>query len=92
MLQDLATAYLRKAAEEHVLHVEFFFDPQYVWHASHACACCLAAGIHACTPLADAPLMAAACRTHLANGVGFDIFMPGLLKAAQVCTQRHGVP
>lgn len=28
LIQDLTMAYLRKAAEEHVCVVEFFFDPQ----------------------------------------------------------------
>ena len=54
---DLAWAYFQRAARDHVVRVEPFFDPQ----------------------------------SHTARGIGFEVFMPGLLQAAQRAQDELGL-
>ena len=54
---DLAWSYFERAAANHVVRTEPFFDPQ----------------------------------THTARGIGFDVFMPGLLRASEKAKQELGI-
>lgn len=54
---DLAWAYFERAAADHVVRVEPFFDPQ----------------------------------THTDRGIGFDVFMPGLLRATERAQKELGL-
>ncbi|MHB0919619.1 MAG: adenosine deaminase [Thiomonas sp. 13-66-29] len=54
---DLAWAYFQRAAADHVVRAEVFFDPQ----------------------------------SHTARGIGFDVFMPGLLRAARRAQDELGM-
>ncbi|MDO5653512.1 MAG: adenosine deaminase [Brachymonas sp.] len=54
---DLAWAYFERAAADHVVRVEPFFDPQ----------------------------------THTDRGIGFDVFMPGFIRAAEKAKQDLGL-
>ena len=54
---DLAWAYFQRAAADHVVRVEPFFDPQ----------------------------------THTDRGIGFDVFMPGFMRAAERAQKELGL-
>ena len=54
---DLAWAYFQRAAADHVVHAEVFFDPQ----------------------------------SHTARGIGFGVFMPGFVRAAQCAQDELGL-
>lgn len=54
---DLAWAYFKRAAADHVVRAELFFDPQ----------------------------------THTERGIGFDVFMPGLLRASEKAQKELGM-
>ena len=54
---DLAWAYFQRAAADHVVRVEPFFDPQ----------------------------------THTDRGIGFDVFMPGFIRAAERAQKELGL-
>lgn len=54
---DLAWAYFQRAAADHVVRVEPFFDPQ----------------------------------SHTARGIGFEVFMPGLLRASRRARDELGI-
>lgn len=54
---DLAWAYFKRAAADHVVRVEPFFDPQ----------------------------------THTERGIGFDVFMPGFIRATQKAQAELGL-
>ena len=54
---DLAWAYFKRAAADHVVRAEPFFDPQ----------------------------------THTARGIGFDVFMPGFIRATERAQKELGI-